>query len=333
MSGSVRKVIAFMALAISMLSLYPILLPAWHPCCLGSIGIVQNRIENLPLLTAYRRNFFDPKRLQVKLIPLATNAQLLKMVAAKDIDFAYAVSLPLTLEDIIKTREFRVVGSVTNSPAYYVVGQKELKKPSDLTGRSLGVLATDYSANYLARTALNQLGINENKISFVPFSNQAELQTALVNRRVDAIVAYSVSALRLEKAGFAPVLSLREYVKTLATFGIVTSGEWLKLHPSDPRAVELLAGLIQAHTWLFDPKNKPAVQELMKQKVDGIEVDDRLYDELVGPRGYLARTPRISNAALDEVLKARPSLPSMEKIPDYAIDPNLFDAAAKRVAR
>jgi ABC-type nitrate/sulfonate/bicarbonate transport system substrate-binding protein len=320
------------ALAAAFVSTAPLVF-AWHPCCLGMMGVVAGRPENLPLWIARDREFFDKARLNIEVVEYRATVELVKDLRGKRLDVGYAAALAPALEATVNSGDLQVIGGVVNVPLYYIVTAAAPTAIDKLAGLGIGTLRGDDVGRHVLARMLDAAKVSSPYAVIKEFGAFTELESALMSGTVGAVVVPPDVALRLAQKGFKATVLNREAERPLAVYGVVTSVEWVKNHAADdPRLPELMAGLIKAHAWLADPSNKEQVIRVLRERLpaDLKPQAERMYQDFIAARRYIAATPEPNAVALAELVAV---LASAGRLPKKDVSKELINLTPFRRGR
>jgi NitT/TauT family transport system substrate-binding protein len=186
-----------------------------------SLGAAQ-----LPLWAARDAGFFAKHGLNVELLGLQSAARQVQLILAGD-TLAASLSGTTPVRARIEGADTVMMLGLLNSFTLTVVTAPEIKKPSDLKGRYIGVGSLGGSPTLLTQRLLKKWGL-ESDVKFLPTGGYVESVAALDKRRVHAAVLDPPRAyIGRKKFGFTEIANLGQEFK-YATTVIVARESQLK---------------------------------------------------------------------------------------------------------
>jgi NitT/TauT family transport system substrate-binding protein len=186
-----------------------------------SLGAAQ-----LPLWAARDAGFFAKHGLNVELLGLQSAARQVQLILAGD-TLAASLSGTTPVRARIEGADTIMMMGLLNSFTLTVITAPEIKKPSDLKGKYIGVGSLGGSPTLLTQRLLKKWGL-ESDVKFLPTGGYVESVAALDKRRVHAAVLDPPRAyIGRKKFGFTEIANLGQEFK-YATTVIVARESQLK---------------------------------------------------------------------------------------------------------
>ncbi len=213
------------------------------------------------------KGFFTKEGLEVEVVPIRGGTAGAQAMTSGQIQFslsATAASIPAIAagSDIVELMNFEPV------TAYLLVGSKDLKNPTELKGKRVGVSGLGLSNSSLgARLALKHFGLDpvRDQIALVAVGTETERVLAIVSGSVAATVLGPEFRTKAEQAGTQVLADLRTLGIAWAGSNLVTTRRYLHANPEISERV--LKALLRAIAFIRDPQNKPAVFGIFKEKL------------------------------------------------------------------
>jgi NitT/TauT family transport system substrate-binding protein len=234
---------------------------------LSTVVVGQTFVNAVPtgFWVAKERGFFRKHGLDVRLVLFRGDTQGTQALIAGGIPLmmggpAGAIAAAASGVDMVEL--------MTLSPAmpYLFAARVNVKTPQDLRGKRIGVSGTGLSASRIAVIiALKSFGLDPRKdgIALLPMGTEAERTSALAQGSIDATVFDLLYKPIIDKQGFVILANLAERNLPWEHDVLVTTRRYAK---ANPQIVEnLLKGLLEAHAYILDPKNKRFVLRTMAQ--------------------------------------------------------------------
>lgn len=219
------------------------------------------------LWVAQDKGFFARERLQVDVIPIRGGTAGAQAITAGQVQFslsATAASLPAIAagSDVVELMNFEpVIG-------YVLVAAKGIHSPAELKGKPFAVSGLGLSNSSLgARLALRHFGLDpiRDQIGLIATGTETDRVLAIVSGRVAATVLAPEFRPKVEAAGVSVLADLRTLKTPWAGSNLVTTRRYLQ---SNRESVDgVLKALLRAIAFIRDPRNKPAVLEVLREKL------------------------------------------------------------------
>lgn len=277
----------------------------------GSIGM-------LPLEFSVNRGYFKRQGLDVQLIT----------VRQSDVIIAATVNGELNFMDIIPTAilasmrglPIRTIAVVLKSAPYVLVGQSNLRSPSELKGKKIGVSSVGGMSAYLVREILTRNGLNPDRdVTFLAIGGTSARSAALFGGTIDAALVVAPENYSLERKGYRRLLIASDYVNYPLS-GVAASADFLAKNKA--LAVSFLKGLAEGAR--FVRQNKSDSLNFIKSylKVPDDEAE-KSYDFLIKEMPQdLIPEDAVVRAGMDfarSALKLAPDLvPDISKVRDWS---------------
>lgn len=114
----------------------------------------------------------------------------------------------------LRGAEIVIVAAALNKLPFSVVAQKEIRKPSDLVGKKIGILSYGGSTDLAIALALKEWNIPRQAVSILAVGGAPERLTALSSRAIDATVISPPETVAAERLGMANLANLSELKAT-----------------------------------------------------------------------------------------------------------------------
>ena len=244
------------------------------------------------LVVAQDQGFFRKRDLDVQLVYVRTGSVAMSALAAGGAHFFYGSASGATLGAFAGGVHVMLVAGLINKPTGAFVVVPEIKVPSDLTGKRVGVNSIGGGNWMFAILALDHWGLDlkRDKISLRVIGNNSVLAQSMTKGIIDgATLSYT----------FASDLKLQGYrvLADLSTLGISYqgSGLWAQrgfLNQFPDIVEKVLMALLEAIAFIQDPANKAAVMRSLshwlhlpkvEDAAEGYELMKSLYERRISP--------------------------------------------------
>lgn len=263
-----RRFVAWGLLLVALLAGWPGAGAGASPA-LTAINVGQTFVNAVPtgFWVAKERGFFRKYGLDVRLVLFRGDTQGTQAMIAGGIPVMMAGpagALAAAASGV------EIVELLTVSPAmpYLLVGRGNVKTPQDLRGKRIGVSGTGLSASRVAvLIALKSFGLDPKKdgIVLIPTGTEAERTSSMVQGSIDATVFDLLYKPIIDKQGFTVIANLAERNIPWEHDALLTTRRYAR---DNPGVLErLIKGLLEAHAYILDPKNKRFVLRTMAQNL------------------------------------------------------------------
>jgi NitT/TauT family transport system substrate-binding protein len=272
---------------------------------LTKISVGQTFVNAVPtgFWVAKERGFFRKYGLDVELVLFRGDTQGTQALLAGGIPLmmggpAGALAASASGADMMEL--------LTVAPAmpYLFVGRGTVKTPQDLRGKRIGVSGSGLSASRVAVIiALKSFGLDpaKDQITLLPIGTEAERTGALAQGSIDATVFDLLYRPIIDKQGFSIIANLAERNVPWEHDVLLSTRRYLK---ANSQIVEnLIKGLLEAHAYILDPKNKSFVLRIMAQYLGEALVADATasYNEVT--QLWIKKKPYPNMAGLKEIFE------------------------------
>jgi len=220
---------------------------------------------SLPLLVAQQRGLFEAEGVTVDAVDCNTGKECLRLMLQGKAQLATVADLPIVLAAFDRQR-FVVVATIsTNSDDSKVVARRNsgIRRSTDLVGRRVGTLMGT-SAQYALDTQLLFDGADPDGVSTVDLP-VADLRSALISGRVDAIAVFQPFASDLARALDADAVVLGIHGVYIQTWNLVSLPSGSEREAAGLTAV--LRALHRACEWI---SREPAAARALLQRASGM---------------------------------------------------------------
>ncbi len=253
--------------------LFGVVMSAWPDAGIGaapaltSVNVGQTFVNAVPtgFWVAKERGFFRKYGLDVRLVLFRGDTQGTQAMIAGGIPIMMggpAGSLAAAASGV------DLIEMLTLAPAmpYLFVGRGSIKTAQDLRGKRSGVSGSGLSASRVAVIiALRSFGLDpaKDRIVLIPTGTEAERTSALTQGSIDATVFDLLYKPIIDKQGFSIIANLSERNVPWEHDVLLTTRRYAR---ANPQLLEnLVKGLLEAHAYILDPKNKRFVLRIMAQ--------------------------------------------------------------------
>jgi ABC-type nitrate/sulfonate/bicarbonate transport system substrate-binding protein len=269
------------------------------------------------LWVTQEKGFFAKNGLDVQTIFIPGSPTLIATLSTGDVQFGYTGGTAI-LGSAVGGLDLKMIAAFANRVQTDLVVRPEIKTPSDLKGKRLGVTSIGGSGWMSAMLGLEQLGLNpeRDQISLSAFGDQRVISQAVEQGTINGAAIAGVFSRRLKRSGYN-ILGELEKIPLVGT-SIVVKSDYLNTQTATAR--NTLKALIEGHAYVLNPANRAAVLEIIIKRLglsdttmasDGLDdyvrrVDRKPYVAIEGLRNIQRfmklRNPKIAEVKLERLI-------------------------------
>ncbi len=164
--------------------------------------------SNLAAWTALDGGYFQKNGLDVDLTLIAGGSRTMAALLAGDVQLILAGGGE-ALGAASQGADLLIIGTQGPVYPYKFMVAKEIQKPEDLKGKSVGIASYGGSSDIATRVVLRRLGLDPDKdVTFVSLSDAQTRSAALLSGKVQAGVDSPPGTIKLEQAGMHALVNL-----------------------------------------------------------------------------------------------------------------------------
>src|SRR5918995_1952060 len=154
------------------------------------------------LYTGLDNGLFDKYGLRLDNVFIRGSAQNLVALATDEVQFTYCAA-DGTIPGLASGVDAKLVASPLVKLPYVLVARKEIKRPEDLRGKSLGIARAGDLSDRLSRAVVKKFGMPPDSVTIRPIGgSQGERYQAMAANVVQAIVITPPLDVRAKNEGF-----------------------------------------------------------------------------------------------------------------------------------
>ncbi len=317
-----RTIFGFILL-FHLLSLYPSFSQAAAPDRVVLTYASFNERGAGAILVAQDQGFFRKHNLDAHLVYVRSGAVALSALASGDTQFYLGSGTGSTLGAIAGGLDAVFVGGLVNRLTGTFLVNPEIKTPSDLKGKNVGIQSVGGGIWMITILVLDHWGLEPKRdgLNLKIIGDEAVLAQALMARVIDAsYFGYTFGSI-LKHQGFTMLADVATLGVPYQSTGVLVRRGFLN---SSPEIVErVLKALVEAIGFLEKPENKGAIMKSLakglrlpkiEDAADGYEVVKSLYDRRIYPntqgiqnalRMLGASNEKIRRLKLEEIVDER----------------------------
>lgn len=181
---------------------------------------------NSGLWTAFEAGYFAEEGLDVELVNIPSSNRSIAALLAKDVQIGWADAGNL-IDAIVQGGDVRAIQAVTNRLVFSVMTKPEIRSPSDLKGKRIGITSRGSSTHTAGVQALKVWGLTERDVSFVPLQEVPNILAGLIAGQLDAGVVSPPTNTRAKAAGFSELINLAVDGPNYPSVLVAATGEWV----------------------------------------------------------------------------------------------------------
>jgi ABC-type nitrate/sulfonate/bicarbonate transport system substrate-binding protein len=171
-----------------------------------------------------------------------------------------------------KAPDVKQLWVVANGTPYVLLAQPDIKKASELKGKTIGVSALVGGADTTAiRIVLNENGVGPNDYTLVQAGAISDRTSAMKANAIAACANLEPQASLLRDAGFPEIDTADNYtsLKNVHSILLIAKQSWYQGNPDV--AANYLRAWDAITKWIYDPANKAEVLAISKKTMGGTD--------------------------------------------------------------
>jgi ABC-type nitrate/sulfonate/bicarbonate transport system substrate-binding protein/LysM repeat protein len=225
------------------------------------------------------KGFFRKYGMEIQAVLIESGTTTAQALVAGDIAFANVAGPPV-IQSGLRGADLVIIAGVINTLVFQLYTDKNISRPDQLKGKSVGVTRFGSATDFAIRYALEKYGLDPNKdVAVLQLGNQTAQLAALEAGRVQGAMLSMPTSLRAKKGGFPMLADLQMLGLEYQHTSLATSRALLKAKPELAR--DFLRAYIEGIHYAKTHR-KETIDVLAKYlRVDDKEVLDETYDTLV----------------------------------------------------
>ncbi len=232
--------------------------------------------SEIPFRVALARGFFKAQGLQIEPILIRGGPAAIAALVSGEVDFASIGGAQAVIRSKARGLDMSIIGSISNTTNYALVGNKQTRTAEDLRGKIVGITGAGTFSEFAMKAFLKKQNLDPNRDVVLRAIGGAPLRATALEKGIIAAAPFSPDeAVRLIKSGYPLISNLSESLGIPQTI-VVSRGEVLDKYPETSK--RFLKALILG------------IQLAKNNKKEAIKA---------GYEGGLQGDPEIVNAAYD----------------------------------
>lgn len=269
------------------------------------------------LYTALDNGLFDKYGVKLENIFIRGSAQNLTALATDEVQFTYCASDAI-IPGMAAGLEVKIVASPLVKLPYVLVTQKDVRRPEDLKGKSLGIARAGDLSDRLSRAVVKKLGLSPDAVTIRPIGgSQGERYQAMAAGIVHGVIITPPLDVRAKNEGYNVMYRLIDLNMPFIYSSLHTSYKMLRERPEIVQRMVAAFAEIVHYVEKNPDKAKASVGKAMRTKDP--EALQSAYDTYA--REILDRTMVVPAKAVAETVEmARESGSPVRKKPEEIYD-------------
>ena len=183
------------------------------------------------LYTAIDNNLFDKYGIKVNHIYIRGSGISLTALASDEVQFIYCAA-DGTIPGMATGIDAKLVSAPLVGLPYVLLARKDIKRPEDLKGKSIGVTRPGDLSFRLSRAVLKKFNLTEEEVKLRPIGgSQSERYNAMVQDIIQAIIITPPLDVRGKRDGFNLIFHLNDLNLPFIYSSVHTNSKTLKERP------------------------------------------------------------------------------------------------------
>jgi ABC-type nitrate/sulfonate/bicarbonate transport system substrate-binding protein len=255
------------------------------------------------LWVAQEGGYFKREGLDVELLYIGGGSLLIQSMLSGDVPFAYGPSVPV-INASLRGADLWLVGNTGNSLVFSIMSRPEIKQPTDLKGKRVGITRLGGSTDWALDAALKHWGIERRDLTVVQTGGMPEGLAGLFAGVFSAVVLSPPSNFKAAKAGMHELVDVGQLKIVFPNTPLSSSKSFLKSNRDT--AARFLRGFTQGLHRLRTDKEFSMKVLAKYTKVADAETLDQLH-QTYAVRYSGDRIPYVRAEGVEEILKRIPA--------------------------
>ena len=272
------------------------------------------------LWVAQEAGYFKREGLDVELLYIGGGSLLIQSMLSGDVPFAYGPSVPV-INASLRGSDLVLIGNTGDSLVFSIMSRPEIKQPSALKGKKVGITRLGGSTDWALDAALKQWGLERAQISVIQTGGMPEGLAALSSGSLDAVVLSPPSNFRAAKAGMYELADVGEMKIIFPNTPLSTTRSFIRSQRDT--ALRFMRGFTQGLQRLRADKEFSTKVLSKYTKVMDSETLAQLH-QTYGVRYSGDRIPYVRAEGIEEILRRTPGKEAREAKAGDFIDNGLL---------
>jgi len=245
---------------------------------------------------AYEEGIFKRNGLDVELIHISSTSRAIQTMLAGEIHFATGDALN-TIQAVLKGADVVMVSAGVNRFVFSLMARPEIKKVTELRGKTIGITRIGSSTHTATLYVLNKAGLNPGDYNILPLIEVPNILAAILAGKIDAGIVSPPTNSRARKAGLNELVNLATDGPEFPSMTILTTRSYIKANEEITRRV--VRSYAEA-VHLFKTNKQIGMKAI--QKYTRVKEPDILEDTFIQFREYLESVPYVSKEGVKTIV-------------------------------
>jgi ABC-type nitrate/sulfonate/bicarbonate transport system substrate-binding protein len=238
----------------------PIAASAQEPEPLAISYVPTNSIP-WDLNAAIENGFFRDEGFAPKGVTFQNAVQSAQLLINGSVELSVGQIDPFLSAVLRGSREIGFIAAPLDRPDWFLSARPEIKSPSDLKGKLVGVASLQVGEAWLTRSWLKAQGLKESECGLINVGTTPSKFAALQRGSIAAAVMFQPLGIKVEQMGFPTLYRYADGPRFPPVIYAV-SRKWAAEKDHGKR---LSRALVRAHKWLLDPANRDAAIAVLQK--------------------------------------------------------------------
>lgn len=199
--------------------------------------------NEIPFRVALARGFFKQQGLQIEPILIRGGPAAMAALASGEVDFAQIGGAQAVMRSRARGLDVAIIGAISNSTNYQLVGNKSTRSLEDLKGKIIAVTGAGAFSDFATRSFLRRKGIDPDKDVTLRAIGGSNLRVGALEKGLVAAAPFAPEdTVRLVRLGYPMIANFSDTLNIPQTL-LTTRNDFLEKFPDTSR--RFLKALIQ----------------------------------------------------------------------------------------
>ena len=233
---------------------------------------------------AYRSGSFEKYGLKLKPVYIRGSVTAIQSLLAKELFIQMEAGAAAVRAWARGAKEITIIGAVGNRLDYILVTVPTIRKAEELKGKRIGVSQIGASSHFIARHAVQQLGLNAEKdVTILAAGGMGQRWAALSGGHIEATVVQPPYTLLARKAGYPVLIDISKQDFQYPTSAVFTTRSFIRAEPET--VMNFMRGLADGMDFYRDERNREKVIKFLGEyyrsnAVEELEETRRAYSQV-----------------------------------------------------
>ena len=289
----------------------------------ASVQVAYSAISGAmaPRWVAQEADFFRREGLETQLLYIGGGSLLIQSMLGGDVQFAFGPSVPV-VNASLRGSDLVLIANTGNAMIFSIISRPEVKSPSDLKGKKIGVTRLGGSTDLALDFALERWGLQRGRdVTVLQTGGMPESQAGLSSGALDAAVLSPPSNFRAKKSGLNELVDIGQLGIVFPNTPLSTRRAYIRSNRE--MAVRFLRAFSQGLQRLRSDREFSLKALSKYTKVRDPEILGELY-QVYGVRYTGDPIPYVRLEGVERILKSIDSKEAREAKPGDFVDNSLL---------